>query len=80
MSFSVRLPFAMALPPPGVGVDDLGAVEWTMEANGRNAREGGKDGRRGSSDLAALDGLPKAAGESGDGEKVAGRDMVAVAN
>lgn len=65
--------------PPGIGVDDLGVVEWMMEANGRNVREGGKDERRVSSDLVALDGVLKAAGERGDGEMVVARGMIAVA-
>lgn len=78
MSFSVRLPFAIALPPPGVGVDDLRRLGWEMDAKGRSARDGGNDGRRemegDCGDCAAFDGLLNAAGESGEGVKVVERE------
>lgn len=78
MSFSVRLPFAIAFPPPGVGVDDLRRLAGLeMEAKGRRAREGGNDGRREIGDLVeykAFEGLLNAAGDSGEGAKVVERE------
>lgn len=81
MSFRVSLPLAIALRPPGVGVDDLTGLRWEMEAKGRRAREGGNDGRREignpidcAADCAAVVALLNAAGESGEGAKVVERE------
>lgn len=66
----MRLPFFVALPAPGVGLDDGKELEWAMDGNGRRAREVGKEERRGIGDEPPIEWVLKAAGESGDGAKV----------